>query len=202
MCEKIGEHFNIFVFYIKISCQSKESLLSKRSHLQSNLSLSRKNIFPPHPFCQIRGTQSIPYAKEWGFGLWSLILGISQRDLSRSLQISLDPINIILRVECSVNSRFFFLVFLSIVLNSSFTHLMGPAPYPVTATVLELINFTTLPEFSFDFRVFFIPRNIIFSAPPWLHSKFFNPPGSNIPKYLHPCPTSIFFITVYLHFLI
>ena len=35
MCEKIGEHFNIFVFYIKISCQSKESLLSKRSHLYS-----------------------------------------------------------------------------------------------------------------------------------------------------------------------
>ena len=42
--KKLESIVNIFVFFIKISCQSKESPLPKHSHLQSKLTLSRKNI--------------------------------------------------------------------------------------------------------------------------------------------------------------
>ena len=50
--KKTGKHFNIFVFLIKTSCQSKES------PLQSNYSFL-ENIFHPQPQFQITGTQSL-----------------------------------------------------------------------------------------------------------------------------------------------
>ena len=45
--KKNGKHFNIFVFFIKLLCQSKESPLSKNSLLYSNPFLSRKKYFNP-----------------------------------------------------------------------------------------------------------------------------------------------------------
>ena len=51
---------NIFVFFIKISCQSKESPLSKQSPFSPTPPFLEK-IFHPHPYCQIRGSQYLLY---------------------------------------------------------------------------------------------------------------------------------------------
>ena len=51
---------NIFVFFIKISYQSKESPLSKQSPFSPTPPFLEK-IFHPHPYCQIRGSQYLLY---------------------------------------------------------------------------------------------------------------------------------------------
>ena len=54
--EKLKSIVNIFVVFIKISSQSKES------PFQSNPSLLE--TFRPHPYCQVRGSQScLPLCK-------------------------------------------------------------------------------------------------------------------------------------------
>ena len=58
--KKNGKHFNIFVFFIKLLCQSKESPLSKNSLLYSNPFLSRKKYFNPMLH---KVTTSQPYTK-------------------------------------------------------------------------------------------------------------------------------------------
>ena len=52
--KKLESIVNIFVFFTKISCQSKESPLSKQFHPYSPTPLFLEEIFHPHPFCQIR----------------------------------------------------------------------------------------------------------------------------------------------------
>ena len=75
---------------------------------------------------------------------------------------------------------------------------MTPALYLITATALELIAGTTLLEFSFDFRIFFILRTHFFLTL-YFFFKFLNPPAFNIPKYLYPSPSSIF---LWIHHLV
>ena len=60
--KKLEIAVNIFVFFIKTSCQCKESTLSKQSPF--SLTPSFLEMFHPHPYCQIKGSQS-PLCK-WG----------------------------------------------------------------------------------------------------------------------------------------
>ena len=55
--KKLQSIVNIFVFFVKISCQSKESPLSKQSPFSPIPSFLEK-IFHPHPYCKIRESQS------------------------------------------------------------------------------------------------------------------------------------------------
>ena len=86
-------------------------------------------------------------------------------------------------MECTVHCHVF-LVFHFIVLNSCFVHLMSPQPYLINTFIFELIAFTTLSEFGFDFQNFLYPAEMFFSHT-FLHfhimiSKFWNPPASDI----------------------
>ena len=58
--ENVKKLQNIVVFYIKISSQNKEPPpLSKQSPFSST-SPFQEEIFHLHPYCQIRGSQSLP----------------------------------------------------------------------------------------------------------------------------------------------
>ena len=100
-----------------------------------------------------------------------------------------EPINIRSREEFSVHFHRFSC--LSIVLDSTFVLLMSPWPYLITAAFLDLIVFTTLSEFSSDFRFFYFPQKYSFVT--FSLSKVFNLSVSNISKYLYPSP--IYFMT-------
>ena len=79
--KKLEIAVNIFVFFIKTSCQCKESTLSKQSPF--SLTPSFLEMFHPHPYCQIKGSQS-PLCK-WGmFELFYLF----SKQLLLSLYIS------------------------------------------------------------------------------------------------------------------
>ena len=83
---------NIFVFFIKISCQSKESSLSKQFlPLVQPLPVLEK-IFHPHPYCQIyegRGGVELCRSKTWFGFFWDQFLCntwdifSSQREMSK-----------------------------------------------------------------------------------------------------------------------
>ena len=67
--EKLESIVNIFLLFIKISCQSKEfSALSKQPSFSLTPPFLEK-IFHPHLYCQIRGTQSPLYKGGGGFEL-------------------------------------------------------------------------------------------------------------------------------------
>ena len=53
---KIGKYFNIFVFFIKILCQSKDSSLSKQSSFSLTPPFLEKNISSPHLLPKKRNT--------------------------------------------------------------------------------------------------------------------------------------------------
>ena len=57
--KKLESIVNIFVFFIKISCQNKKSSLSKPSPFKPTPPFLEK-MFHPHSYCQVRGTQSPP----------------------------------------------------------------------------------------------------------------------------------------------
>ena len=63
--KKLESIVNIFVFFIEISSESKESPLSRQFSLFSSTRLFLEKIFHPHSYCLIRGTQS-PLYKGWG----------------------------------------------------------------------------------------------------------------------------------------
>lgn len=65
---KLQSIVNNLIFFIKISCQTKESPLSKPPPSFSLILLFLEKIFLPHSYCQIRGTQS-PIYKRGGRGL-------------------------------------------------------------------------------------------------------------------------------------
>ena len=69
---------------------------------------------------------------------------------------------------------------------------MSPALYLITATALELIAGTTLVEFTFDFRIFFILRKHFFLTLYFIF-EFLNPPAFNIPKYFILLPLQYFY---------
>ena len=70
--EKLQSIVNIFVFFVKVSYQSKESLPFLNS---PPFSSTPPFLFHPHPHCQIRGSQS-PLCKEGGWrggeGAWTI----------------------------------------------------------------------------------------------------------------------------------
>ena len=61
--KKLESIVNIFVVFKKISCQSKESLLSKQSPPFNSTPLFLEKILHPHFYCQIRGSQPHPFVK-------------------------------------------------------------------------------------------------------------------------------------------
>ena len=67
--KKLQSIVNIFVFFIKISRQNKESppFLNNHSFSTRNPPFL-KRVFQPHPYCQIRGSQS-PLCQGGGFEL-------------------------------------------------------------------------------------------------------------------------------------
>ena len=58
--KKLESIVDSFVFCIKISCQSKESPLSKESPSFSPTPPFLEKIFHLHPYCQTTGSQSPP----------------------------------------------------------------------------------------------------------------------------------------------
>ena len=59
---KTGKHFNVFVIFIKISCQITKIYMSTLLSKQYPFSPTHpfpEGIFHPHPYCQIRGSQSL-----------------------------------------------------------------------------------------------------------------------------------------------
>ena len=86
-----------------------------------------------------------------------------------------------------------FLVFLFVALNwLYFFHLMSLAPYLISTITLALIAFTTLPEFSFDSRIFFME---LFFSHFFLHFQAPKSISFQYTQYLYPLLSSLFFLT-------